>query len=110
MLSLSWTVARACAIALWNDKGTFVRTPKYTVESDLTRALRATTWETILGIILMATFPLVLNAQTNREGILLAALLAWHALVYLSALRAALIETMPVNLVRPGDSPRSLSA
>jgi hypothetical protein len=110
MLSLSWTVARACASALWNDKGTFLRTPKYTVESDLTRALRATTWETTLGIILMATFPLVLNAQTNREGILLAALLAWHALVYLSALRAALIETMPVNLVRPGDSPRSLSA
>ncbi len=110
MLSLSWTVARACAIALWNDKGTFLRTPKYAVESDLTRALRATTWETILGIILLAAIPLVLNAQTNREGILLAALLGWHAPVYLSALRATLIETLPVKLVRLSDSPKSISA
>jgi hypothetical protein len=33
----------------------------------------------------------------DREAILLAALLAWHALVYLSALRSALIETLPVE-------------
>jgi hypothetical protein len=48
-----------------------------------------------LGIILLAAAPLVLNTSTNREGILLAILLIWQAAVYLSALRASLIETLP---------------
>jgi cellulose synthase/poly-beta-1,6-N-acetylglucosamine synthase-like glycosyltransferase len=97
MLALSWTVAQACLAALWNDKGTFLRTPKYGLESDLTRALKATAWETTLGILLVASIPLVLNVRTNREGVLLAVLLAWHALIYLSALRFALIEALPVK-------------
>jgi cellulose synthase/poly-beta-1,6-N-acetylglucosamine synthase-like glycosyltransferase len=97
MLALSWTVARACASALWNDRGTFLRTPKFATESDLTRALRGSIWEAGLGILLVAAVPLVLNARTNRESILLAALLAWHALVYLSALRSALIESVPLK-------------
>ncbi|MEJ2267188.1 MAG: glycosyltransferase family 2 protein, partial [Anaerolineales bacterium] len=97
MLALSWTVARACLSALWNDKGTFLRTPKIGLESDLTRALTAASWEAALGIILVAAIPLVLNVRMDREAILLAALLAWHALVYLSALRSALIETLPVE-------------
>ena len=97
MLALSWTVARACLSALWNDKGTFLRTPKTGLESDLTRALKAASWESALGIILVAAIPLVLNVRMDREAILLAALLAWHALVYLSALRSALIETLPVE-------------
>ena len=41
MLAMSWTVACACATALWNDKGTFLRTPKFGCESSLTRALKA---------------------------------------------------------------------
>ena len=97
MLALSWTVARACLAALWNDKGKFLRTPKFAVESDLGRALRASSWEAGLGIVLVAAILLVLNAHTNWEGVLLAALLGWHALVYLSALRSALIETLPVE-------------
>jgi cellulose synthase/poly-beta-1,6-N-acetylglucosamine synthase-like glycosyltransferase len=97
MLALSWTVARACLSALWNDKGTFLRTPKIGLESDLTRALTAASWEAALGIILVAAIPLVLNVGMDREASLLAALLAWHALVYLSALRSALIETLPVE-------------
>ncbi|HLE14942.1 MAG TPA: glycosyltransferase [Anaerolineales bacterium] len=97
MLALSWTVAQACLSALWNDKGTFLRTPKYGLESDLSRALKATSWETALGILLVAAIPLTLNARTDREGILLAILLAWHALIYLSALRFALIEALPVK-------------
>jgi cellulose synthase/poly-beta-1,6-N-acetylglucosamine synthase-like glycosyltransferase len=95
MLSLSWTVAQACLAALWNDQGTFLRTPKYGLESDLSRALRATAWETALGILLAAAIPLTLAVRTNREGLLLAALLAWHATIYLSALRFALIEALP---------------
>ncbi len=98
MLALSWTVARACGAALWNDKGTFLRTPKFATESDLTRALRTTMWETTLGIVLVAAIPLVLNVRTNREGVLLAALLGWHALIYLSALRCALIEALPLEV------------
>ena len=97
MLALSWTVAQACLSALWNDKGTFLRTPKVGLESDLSRALKATAWETTLGILLLAAIPLVLSVRVNREGILLAILLAWHALIYLSALRFALIETLPVK-------------
>jgi hypothetical protein len=97
MLALSWTVARACLAALWNDKGKFLRTPKFAVESDLGRAWRASAWEAALGIIIVAAIPWVLNARTNREGMLLAVLLGWHALVYLSALRSALLETLPVG-------------
>jgi hypothetical protein len=108
MLSMSLTVARACASALWNDEGTFLRTPKFSVQSDLTRALQAATWETILGIILLTAIPLVLNVGNNREGFLLALLLAWHALVYLSALRSALIETLPGKFVVLSDSPESV--
>jgi cellulose synthase/poly-beta-1,6-N-acetylglucosamine synthase-like glycosyltransferase len=100
MLALSWTVARACLSALWNDKGKFLRTPKFAVESDLGRALSAASWEAALGILLVAAIPLVLNARVNREGVLLAVLLGWHALVYLSALRSALIETLPVEGAR----------
>ncbi|HLE53203.1 MAG TPA: glycosyltransferase [Anaerolineales bacterium] len=97
MLALSWSVAQACLSALWNDKGTFLRTPKYGLESDLSRALKATSWETALGILLVAAIPLTLNVRTDREGILLAILLAWHALIYLSALRFALLEALPVK-------------
>jgi cellulose synthase/poly-beta-1,6-N-acetylglucosamine synthase-like glycosyltransferase len=95
MLAMSLTVARACAAALWNDKGSFLRTPKIGAESSLTRALGASTWEAALGILLVAAIPLALFARTNREGMLLASLLAWHAIVYLSALRSALIEALP---------------
>ncbi len=83
-----------------NDKGTFLRTPKSGLESDLSRALKATAWETALGILLIAAIPLVLSVRANREGILLAILLAWHALIYLSALRFALIEALPVKQSR----------
>jgi hypothetical protein len=64
MLSLSWTVAQACISAMWNDKGTFLRTPKYGLESDLSRALKATSWETTLGILLVAA---ILGAQSSHE-------------------------------------------
>ena len=95
MLAMSWTVARACLSALWNDQGKFLRTPKFGSESNLTRALSACAWEAGLGIVLVAAAPLALNARANREGLLLASLLAWHAVVYLSALRSSLIETLP---------------
>ncbi|HEX6303889.1 MAG TPA: glycosyltransferase [Anaerolineales bacterium] len=97
MLALSWTVARACLSAMWNDKGAFLRTPKTGLESNLGRALKASSWEAVLGILLIAAIPFVLNVRTNREGVLLAALLGWHAVVYLSALRSSLIEDLPVE-------------
>lgn len=97
MLSFSWTVARACASGLIRNRGTFLRTPKFSVEADVTRALRTASWEAVLGILLVAAIPVVLSVRTNREGILLAAILAWHAVIYLSALRSALIEVVPVD-------------
>jgi cellulose synthase/poly-beta-1,6-N-acetylglucosamine synthase-like glycosyltransferase len=97
MLSLSLTVARACLSAVRNPDGSFLRTPKFAVSSSLTRALNAAREETVLGTLLLAAAPLILHERTNWEGLLLAALLVWHALVYLSALRAALIETLPAE-------------
>lgn len=108
MLSLSWTVAQACLSALWDDRGTFLRTPKFNVEADITRALKAAAWEAFLGIILLAAIPIVLNIRTNLEGLLLSILLAWHALIYLSALRSALIEVLPVE--QPAQNTISASA
>lgn len=102
MLAMSMTVARACISALWNDHGKFLRTPKFGVESSLTRALKAASWETGLGIILIAAAPLALNTRTNRESLLLAILLGWHALVYLSALRSSLIEALPYSSIKKG--------
>lgn len=97
MLAFSWTVAGACVSALLRDRGTFLRTPKFPVDSNLGRALRAASWEAVLGIVLAAAIPIVLNVRTNREGVLLALLLAWHALIYLSSLRSALIEVVPIG-------------
>lgn len=95
MLAMSLTVARACLAALWNPQGAFLRTPKFEVRANLTRALSAASWEAALGIGLLAMVPLVLYEQTNGEAVLLALLLGWHAAVYLSALRSALIEVLP---------------
>lgn len=95
MLAMSLTVARACASALWNPRGAFLRTPKFAVRSNLTRALSAASWEAALGTVLLAMVPLVLYERGDREGVLLAFLLGWHSAVYLSALRAALIEVLP---------------
>jgi hypothetical protein len=103
-------VAQACVSALWNDKGAFIRTPKFAVETNLTRALRASLWEAALGMLLVAAIPITLNVRANREGILLAALLGWHALIYLSALRSALIEVLPVRTGRPQTVPAPLTA
>lgn len=109
MLSLSLTVARACASALRDPAGSFLRTPKFAVRSSLTRALSAAREEAILGTLLVAAAPLVLNERANREGLLLAVLLIWHGLVYLSALRAALIETVPADPAR-GEAPAETAA
>ncbi len=102
MLAMSLTVARACISALWNDQGKFMRTPKFGAESSLTRALKAASWEAALGILLVAAAPLALYARTNREGLLLAILLGWHAVVYLSALRSSLIEALPSTSLEKG--------
>jgi len=97
MLSFSWTVAHACASALVRGRGTFLRTPKFALEADVTRALRTASWEAALGIVLVAAIPVVLNVRANIEGILLAGLLGWHAVVYLSAVRSALMEVIPFD-------------
>jgi cellulose synthase/poly-beta-1,6-N-acetylglucosamine synthase-like glycosyltransferase len=96
MLGLSFTVAQACLIGLIRDRAPFLRTPKFAVQSSLTRALQSATWETVLGIGLAAAVPIVLSAGPGREALLLAALLGWHAAIYLAALRSSLVEAVPV--------------
>lgn len=97
MLSFSLTVARACLAALRHSEGVFLRTPKFATQSSLTRALRAASGEALLATVLLAAAPLVLYHRDDAEGLLLALLLAWHGLVYLAALRMALLEGVPVR-------------
>jgi cellulose synthase/poly-beta-1,6-N-acetylglucosamine synthase-like glycosyltransferase len=92
MLSLSWTVALACMSALISQRGVFLRTPKVAAANDIGRALVVTRWESALGVSLIVGMILLLNATFTLESALLAALLGWHALVYLSALRSSLTE------------------
>jgi cellulose synthase/poly-beta-1,6-N-acetylglucosamine synthase-like glycosyltransferase len=101
MLSYSLTVARATLAAMRHSEGVFLRTPKFATRSSLTRALRAASGEALLATVLLAAAPLVLYYTDDPEGLLLALLLAWHGLVYLAALRAALLEAMPVGATAP---------
>jgi cellulose synthase/poly-beta-1,6-N-acetylglucosamine synthase-like glycosyltransferase len=96
MLSLSWTVALACVSAIIHKRGVFLRTPKLAGQSDLGRALRVTLWESVLGTSLIVAVLLLLNVTFTVESVLLATLLVWHALVYLSALRTSLTEGAPL--------------
>jgi cellulose synthase/poly-beta-1,6-N-acetylglucosamine synthase-like glycosyltransferase len=92
MLSLSWTVALACVSALISKRGVFLRTPKVATANDIGRALLVTRWESALGVSLIVGMILLLNAAFTLESALLGALLGWHALIYLTALRSSLTE------------------
>ncbi|MBI3286891.1 MAG: glycosyltransferase [Chloroflexi bacterium] len=92
MIALSWTVAQACLAALWDSRGTFVRTPKFPAHNKPTKALQVALGETVVGMGLVALIPALLAIQSSPETMLLAALIGWHAAVYLAALRSALTD------------------
>jgi len=82
-LSLSWTVALACAQGLFRGEGVFLRTPKEGDRANVLTALRTTRMETFLACVLWATGAWLL--ATQRAGPLLAALFLWQGAVYACA-------------------------
>jgi cellulose synthase/poly-beta-1,6-N-acetylglucosamine synthase-like glycosyltransferase len=93
MLSLSWTIAQACISGILHSKGVFLRTPKDSDQGDLANALRVTLGEATLGVALVVGIVALLNVIWTFESVLLALLLGWHSLVYLSALRSSLTDS-----------------
>ena len=85
MVSLSFTIARACLSAIRYKNGVFLRTPKFQASGSLVQALRSATWELALGGIMALTIPVLIISYRESYSLLVAAILAWHASVYLSS-------------------------
>jgi hypothetical protein len=82
-LSLSWTVALACAQGLVRSRGVFLRTPKQADGGRLANALWATRAETLLAVALWGAAGLL--AGWRHPGPLLLGLLVWQGAVYAAA-------------------------
>jgi len=89
-LSLSWVIALACVRGLTQERGVFLRTPKFR-GSAAARELRLVWVETALGAAALLLLVLVL-AWTGFApvGLVLAGLLAWALVIYGSATGFAL--------------------
>ncbi|MCI0644403.1 MAG: glycosyltransferase [Chloroflexi bacterium] len=83
--SLGWVVTLACLQGLIRSEGVFLRTSKSRSRSELLRALRATQWETGIGLICLVVGIATLVAHPQIRTAVLAVLLAWEASLYLSA-------------------------
>jgi cellulose synthase/poly-beta-1,6-N-acetylglucosamine synthase-like glycosyltransferase len=89
-LSLSWVIALACYRGLTQERGVFLRTPKFAGAASI-RELRVVWVETLIaaaGSVLFAL--LVLQAGFSVAGASLAVLLGWSLLIYASAVGYAL--------------------
>jgi Glycosyltransferase like family 2 len=82
-LSLSWTVAQACAQGLVRSRGVFLRTPKQAEGGRLANALWAARAETLLAVALWGAAGLL--AGWRHPGPLLLGLLVWQGAVYACA-------------------------
>jgi len=89
-LSLSWVIALACLRGLTQERGVFLRTPKFRGAAAI-REIRLVWVETLIattgGLLLVAV---ILEAGFSVVGLTLAALLAWSTLIYASATSYAL--------------------
>jgi hypothetical protein len=98
--SLSWTVTLACIQGLIQPAGVFMRTPKTRSTSGLIRAIRATQWETIIGLMCVG-FAIAVNLyQPQPTTLFLGGLLIWQGSLYLSALYYSL-ASMRQHEIRP---------
>ena len=89
-LSLSWVIALACLRGLTQERGVFLRTPKFAGAARV-REVRLVWVETTIGALLALLAVLVLaRAGFAPVGIILAGLLAWALLIYGSATGFAL--------------------
>jgi hypothetical protein len=89
-LSLSWVIALACLRGLTQERGVFLRTPKFRGAAAI-REIRLVWVETAIaiagGLLLVAV---LLQASFSVVGLTLAGLLAWSVLIYASATGYAL--------------------
>jgi cellulose synthase/poly-beta-1,6-N-acetylglucosamine synthase-like glycosyltransferase len=91
-LSLSWVVALACARALTQERGVFLRTPKFAGAVAI-RELRLVWVEAVIALVVAVLLGTVLaTAGFSLVGLVLAALLAWPLLIYGSAVGYALAD------------------
>jgi len=89
-LSLSWVIALACVRGLVQERGVFLRTPKFRGSATI-RELRVIWVEAVLGLVALILLALVLGrAGFAPVGLVLAALLGWVVLIYGSAVGYAL--------------------
>lgn len=89
-LSLSWVIALACARGLVQERGVFLRTPKFR-DSATARELRLVWVETAIAVAALALLAFVVGgAGFGLAGLSLALLLGWSVLVYGSATAFAL--------------------
>ena len=89
-LSLSWVIALACFRGLTQERGVFLRTPKFAGAASI-RELRVVWVEAlvaVLGSVLLVL--LLLHAGFSAAGLSLAVLLGWSLLIYASAVGYAL--------------------
>jgi cellulose synthase/poly-beta-1,6-N-acetylglucosamine synthase-like glycosyltransferase len=89
-LSLSWVIALACLRALTNEKGVFLRTPKFAGVAAI-RELRVVWVEALIagGAIVLLLFVLA-EARAGSLALILGGLLGWALLIYGSAVGFAL--------------------
>jgi Glycosyltransferase like family 2 len=84
-LSLSWVIALACFRGLTQERGVFLRTPKFAGAAAI-RELRLVWAETAFGVTAAVLLVLVLaRAGFAPVGVVLAGLLAWVLLIFGSA-------------------------
>jgi len=98
-LSLSWVVALACVRGFVEERGVFLRTPKFRGAPAI-RELRLVWVETLLGGIgLVLMVGVLLRAGFSFVGLALAALLGWSVLIYGSTTAYALGDPTraPIN-------------
>ena len=82
---LGWSVALGVIEGLRQPEGVFMRTPKSRSRSGLVRAVRATQWETAIGLACLLAAATVALLDQSAIALFLMALLLWQAGLYLAA-------------------------
>ncbi len=83
--SLTWVVALACAQAIIRPRGVFLRTPKVVSKLAWLRAIRITTWETLVGMLCLVGGLAVLARTPSIFAAALLLLCLSQTSIYLSA-------------------------
>lgn len=85
LLSMTWAVTLACFKGLIQMQGAFLRTPKFKENHSFAQALKTTRAETPFAVVLTVAATLAVIGTQSSEGVLLAVLAGWTALVFWTA-------------------------